>query len=159
MLFIDVSRCTMSPENITKKTLNLDMTNSPENPNHQLPKMAWCNTPPRLDNHPWWPKACHHDVVPSSTFASTPGDENPNDLMEDMWISRKWKKYIMCTLEPKWSLVLIEKGLELEGWLSKIKVSWVLGIYPKVPTFRLPPNPRRIINVEWNKDIISFGGP
>ena len=36
--------------------------------------MAWCNTPPRLDNHPWWPKACHHDVVPSSTFASTPGD-------------------------------------------------------------------------------------
>ena len=39
--------------------------------------------------------------------------------------------YIYTYLEPKWPLFWLkrdEKGLVLEGWPSKIEVSWVLGI-------------------------------
>ena len=35
--------------------------------------------------------------------------------------------YIYTCQEPKWPLFLIGKRLVLEGWPSKIEVSWVLG--------------------------------
>ena len=44
------------------------------------------------------------------------------------WLEQAFSVKIYLHLEPKWPLVLIEKGLVLEGWPSKIEVSWVLGI-------------------------------
>ena len=38
-------------------------------------------------------------------------------------------KYIYIIPRTQMTLVLIEKGLVLEGWPSKIEASWVLGIY------------------------------
>ena len=37
------------------------------------------------------------------------------------------ERIAICIARPQMTLVLIEKGLVLEGWPSKIEVSWVLG--------------------------------
>lgn len=118
MLFIDVLGCTISPENITyKETTEFGYEKFSRKSQAPTPQNGLVQYPRRLDNHPWWPKACHHDVVPSSTFASTPGDEKPNDLMEDMWIFLKWKK--IHHVYPRTQLIL---GFDWKGpcivWLT-----------------------------------------
>ena len=46
------------------------------------------------------------------------------------WLSLNYPYiYLYIYLEPKWPFVLVGKGLVLEGWPSKIEVSWILGIW------------------------------
>ena len=47
----------------------------------------------------------------------------------DVYIHKNIYIYIIYTPRTQMTLVLIGQGLVLEGWPSKIEVSWVLGIY------------------------------
>ena len=81
------------------------------------------------------PSVKHFSITMATTNSIAPISNYQKQ--ENMQIQLDFGHYILCVytvytyiLEPKWGpLSWLKKSLVLEGWPSKIEVSWVLGKY------------------------------